>query len=92
MSNSFRFNCIKRPFKFSLNGFKCFLHIYQKMYISFCNYVHFVFSIIIMPSHVHLIFRSGNGDPSGLMRDFKGFTSKKMLKTIEENVQESRRE
>lgn len=45
-----------------------------------------------MPSHIHLLFRSGNGDPSGLMRDFKGFTSKKMLKTIEENAQESRRE
>ena len=45
-----------------------------------------------MPSHIHLIFRSGNGDPSALMRDFKGFTSKKMLQTIEENTQESRRE
>ena len=46
----------------------------------------------IKPSHVHLIFCSGNGDSSGLMRDFKGFTSKKMIKTIEKNVQESRRE
>lgn len=45
-----------------------------------------------MPSHVHLIFRSENGDPSGLIRDFKGFTSRKMLKTIEENPQESRKE
>lgn len=44
-----------------------------------------------MPSHIHLIFRSGNGDTSGLMRDFKGFTSKKMLQIIEENAQESRR-
>ena len=51
-----------------------------------------IYGYCIMPSHVHLIFRSGNGDPSGLMRDFKGFTSKKMLKTIEKNVQESRRE
>ncbi len=37
-----------------------------------------------MPSHIHLIFRSGNADPSGLIRDFKGFTSRKMLKSIEE--------
>jgi REP element-mobilizing transposase RayT len=51
-----------------------------------------IYGYCIMPSHVHLIFRSGNGDPSGLMRDFKGFTSKKMLKTIEKNVQESSRE
>lgn len=45
-----------------------------------------------MPSHVHLIFRSAEADPSGLIRDFKGFTSRKMLKTIEENIQESRKE
>jgi putative transposase len=47
-----------------------------------------IYGYCIMPSHVHLIFRSVNGDPSGLMRDFKGFTSKKMLKTIEENTQD----
>jgi REP element-mobilizing transposase RayT len=51
-----------------------------------------IYGYCIMPSHVHLIFRSGNGDPSGLIRDFKGFTSRKMLRTIEENPQESRKE
>jgi len=51
-----------------------------------------LFGYCIMPSHVHLIFRSAFGDPSGLMRDFKGFTSRKLLKTIEENPQESRKE
>jgi putative transposase len=51
-----------------------------------------IYGYCIMPSHIHLIFRSSNGDPSGLMRDFKGFTSKKMLKAIEENPQESRKE
>ena len=51
-----------------------------------------IYVYCIMPIHVHLIFRSGNEDPSGLMRDFKGFTSKKMLQTIEENAQESHRE
>ena len=45
-----------------------------------------------MPSHIHLIFRSAEADPSGLIRDFKGFTSRKMLKTIEENIQQSRKE
>jgi len=44
-----------------------------------------IYGYCIMPSHVHLIFRSENGDPSGLIRDFKGFTSRKMLKAIEEN-------
>src|SRR5690606_21642328 len=46
----------------------------------------------IMPSHIHLIFRSAEADPSGLIRHLKGFTSRKMLKTIEENIQESRKE
>ena len=51
-----------------------------------------IYGYCIMPSHIHLIFRSGNGDPSGIIRDFKGFTSRKMLKSIEENQQESRKE
>jgi putative transposase len=51
-----------------------------------------IYGYCIMPSHVHLIFRSSLGDPSGLIRDFKGYTSRKMLKTIEENPQESRKE
>ena len=51
-----------------------------------------IYGYCIMPSHIHLIFRSSLGDPSGLMRDFKGFTSRKMLKIITENPQESRKE
>ncbi|AUP77593.1 REP-associated tyrosine transposase [Flavivirga eckloniae] len=51
-----------------------------------------VFAYCFMPSHVHLIFRSKNEDPSGLIRDFKGFTARKLIKTIEENSQESRKE
>ena len=51
-----------------------------------------IYGYCIMPNHIHSIFRSGNGDSSGLMLDFKGFTSKKMLQTIEENTQKSRRE
>ena len=51
-----------------------------------------IYGYCIMPSHVHLIFRSSNDDPSGLIRDFKGFTSKEVMKLIEENSQESRKE
>ncbi len=51
-----------------------------------------IYGYCIMPSHVHLIFRSALGDPSGLMRDLKGFTSRKIMKTIQDNPQESRRE
>jgi REP element-mobilizing transposase RayT len=51
-----------------------------------------IYGYCIMPSHIHLIFRSSNNDPSGLIRDFKGFTSKKMINLIRDNTQESRKE
>jgi putative transposase len=51
-----------------------------------------IYGYCIMTSHVHIIFRSALGDPSGLMRDLKGFTSRKIMKTIQDNPQESRRE
>lgn len=50
-----------------------------------------LYGYCIMPSHIHLIFRSALNDPSGLIRDFKGFTSKKLLQLIEDNPQESRK-
>jgi REP element-mobilizing transposase RayT len=47
----------------------------------------------IMTNHVHLIFRSVNGiKPEILLGDFKRFTSKKIVKAIENNLRESRRE
>jgi len=51
-----------------------------------------IYGYCIMTNHIHLIFSSSLNDPSGLMRDFKGFTSRKLLKMIEENAQESRRD
>ena len=45
-----------------------------------------------MPSHIHLLASAGmNGDLSAIMRDFKKFTSKKIIKTIKV-IPESRRE
>ncbi|WP_252734480.1 transposase [Arenibacter algicola] len=44
-----------------------------------------VFTFCFMPSHVHLIFRSANDNPTGLLRDFKGFTARKIIKASEEN-------
>jgi len=51
-----------------------------------------LYAYCFMPSHVHLIFRSANHDPSGLLRDFKKYTAKSIIKAIEENSQESRKE
>ncbi|HZX57514.1 MAG TPA: transposase [Mucilaginibacter sp.] len=50
-----------------------------------------IYAWCIMPSHVHLVFRSTQQKPE-LIRDFKSFTSKKLIALIEENMQESRRE
>ncbi|ADV48809.1 hypothetical protein Celal_1497 [Cellulophaga algicola DSM 14237] len=51
-----------------------------------------VFAYCFIPSHIHLIFRSNEEDSSGLLRDFKGFTARKLIKTIQDNPQESRKE
>lgn len=46
----------------------------------------------IMPNHVHMIFRSLSHDPAGLIRDFKGYASRDLIKVIKENPQEIRKE
>lgn len=46
----------------------------------------------IMSSHVHLIISTESGNLSDIMRDMKRHTSKTILKAIEENTQESRRD
>lgn len=51
-----------------------------------------IYAWCIMPSHIHLIFRAAENNPGDLMRDFKGFTSKQLQKTISKNPQESRKE
>ena len=51
-----------------------------------------IYSWCIMPSHVHLVFKSTIQKPEDLLRDFKTFTSKQMVKLITENVRESRKE
>lgn len=51
-----------------------------------------LYSWCIMPSHIHLIFEARENNPGDLMRDFKTFTSKKLQKSIANNMKESRRE
>jgi REP element-mobilizing transposase RayT len=47
----------------------------------------------IMTNHVHLIFRSTNGHhPALLLGDFKRYTSKAIVKEIQTDPEESRRE
>jgi putative transposase len=51
-----------------------------------------IYAYCLMPSHVHLIFRATQNNPSDLLRDLKTFTSKKIQSLIESNNQESRSE
>lgn len=47
----------------------------------------------IMTNHVHLVFRSAEGQhPALLLGDFKRFTSNAIVKAIKENPRESRKE
>lgn len=47
---------------------------------------------VIMTNHVHLILSSDSEKIEHLVRDIKKFTSKQMIKAIQENPKESRRE
>jgi len=51
-----------------------------------------VFAYCIMTSHIHLVFRDEDENPSRLLKEFKTHTSKQIKKCIAENKQESRRE
>lgn len=45
-----------------------------------------------MPSHVHLIFRAKESNRGELLKSLKVYTSKKLAKAIEKNLQESRKD
>lgn len=50
-----------------------------------------LFGYVIMSNHIHLIVQSSDGKLSDLIRDFKKFTAKNILESIQ-NEPESRRE
>ncbi|WP_221393060.1 REP-associated tyrosine transposase [Dyadobacter sp. NIV53] len=51
-----------------------------------------VYEFCIMPSHIHMICSARNGEVGKIIKDFKSFTAKEMIKLIENNPQESRKE
>ena len=51
-----------------------------------------VYAYVIMTNHVHLILRSKSERLSDTVRDFKRFTSNQILKRIDENHSESRKD
>jgi len=46
----------------------------------------------IMSNHIHLVVSAKKEDTSDILRDFKKFTSKQIIKAISENKSESRQE
>ena len=52
-----------------------------------------IYAWVLMTNHLHMIVGMGGDDNIGdFLRDFKKFTSKKIIKAIQENPQESRKE
>ena len=46
----------------------------------------------IMSNHIHLVVSAKNNDTSDILRDFKKFTSKRIIAAVQNNQQESRKE
>jgi REP element-mobilizing transposase RayT len=51
-----------------------------------------LYGFVIMSSQIHLIIQSRNGRLSDLLRDFKKFTAKTILETIENSETENRKD
>ena len=50
-----------------------------------------IYAFVVMSNHLHLILRGGKPDLSNTIKEFKSFTAKQILKTIDTEA-ESRRE
>lgn len=50
-----------------------------------------LFAYVIMSNHIHFLAQSESNDLSGTIRDFKNYTSKKILEVINDGI-ESRKE
>jgi REP element-mobilizing transposase RayT len=44
-----------------------------------------IFAFVIMSNHIHIVARSSKNDLSGIVRDFKKYTSKKIIELININ-------
>lgn len=51
-----------------------------------------IYAYVIMTNHIHLVANAEDGSLGDILRDFKTYTSKELVKMIRENVSESRRD
>ena len=72
---------------------QCYFSILEES-LQYCREVKnmLVYAYCFMPNHVHLIFQAANENPSDLMRDYKSFTAKRILKELKTNPKESRKQ
>ncbi len=50
-----------------------------------------IFAWVLMTNHIHLLVSTETGPLENVLRDFKKYTAKSLLKEIEDNPQESRK-
>jgi REP element-mobilizing transposase RayT len=51
-----------------------------------------IYAYVIMTNHIHLVANAEGGSLGDILRDFKTYTSKEMIKLISNNPSESRRD
>ena len=51
-----------------------------------------LYAYVIMTNHIHLVATRTTGEIADVLRDFKSFTAKQLLKSVLENPNESRKE
>lgn len=51
-----------------------------------------LYAYCFMPNHVHMVFGSKTGEPSNLMRDFKGYTAKQLIEVVKANPNDNRKD
>lgn len=101
MSRKYKFRNQEKPYFVSfatVNWVDVFTRrIYKDILIDSINYCIenkglVVYGWCIMTNHVHMIIATEDKDLQDIMRDLKSYSAKQIIKTIEENHRESRKE
>jgi REP element-mobilizing transposase RayT len=101
MSRSYKFHDQEKPYFISfaiVYWLDVFIRpIYKDILVDSMNYCIkekglVVYAWVIMSSHVHMIIGTQNNKMQDIIRDLKKYTSKTIINTIMDNIQESRRE
>ena len=101
MSRKYKFRDQEKPYFVSfatVNWIDVFTRrIYKDILVESINYCIeekglIVYGWCIMTNHVHMIISTEGDELQNIMRDLKSYSAKKILRAMEENPQESRKE